>query len=252
MIQFRDMLNETELAALRRLLNASNAADNTAYSLPDDADLYWLYYGDSSASNQPEAILCAYHMGEMHNGLEIDELLCFTLPPLRGQGRFRRLFRAAKPLLRPSLRFCVQENSTARDFLSHMNARFEHEEQLMELSLDRFSEKTSGEQQDQSPVPDFPLSFVKDGPVLHVTCRYGECSLYPQGSRCYLFGVLVYERFRGKHYGSRLLGSVLSGLRSDGFSSVYLEVASDNLPAVRLYQNCGFRITERLSYYYME
>ncbi|MDO4265355.1 MAG: GNAT family N-acetyltransferase [Eubacteriales bacterium] len=274
MIQFRDFLNDEELLQLQSLMDDVNAYDSTSYSLPGDADLYWLYMEPSKeAADKMEltAVLCVYHMGDMRNDREIDELLCFTRPAFRNAGRCRALFACAHALLRPCLRFCVQETDVCRSFLRKTGAVFAYEEQIMELALasgkntasctasEAHSEKKSAAANAAAPVSvsvscsdsDAPV-FEEDGELIRVSSRFGECSLYPQGSRCYLFGVLVYRRFRGQGRGTSLLKNVLGKLREDGFHTVYLEVSSANLPAVRLYRKLGFQITERIACYYKD
>lgn len=77
---------------------------------------------------------------------------------------------------------------------------------------------------------------------------YGACRLLPYGGlRYYLYHMEIWERFRGKGWGKKLLASVLSKLPPN--SQVILQVSSWNRPAVELYRKTGFRITETLSYY---
>ena len=64
----------------------------------------------------------------------------------------------------------------------------------------------------------------------------------------YIYGVLVYDRFRGRGMGRRLLELLLSGLRAQGAERAVLEVFSENLPAVRLYESLGFSIKEKIDY----
>lgn len=90
------------------------------------------------------------------------------------------------------------------------------------------------------------LLDTQDG-ITEVSCRYGECFLSEWSDGVYLFGMLVYERFRGQGYGARILHALFERLFSQGCSRIVLEVASDNLPAVRLYQKMGFRPIERVS-----
>ena len=82
-----------------------------------------------------------------------------------------------------------------------------------------------------------------------ISTNFGEAYIRDIGGRAYIYGVLVYERFRGRGMGRRLLSEVLRQAADMGFSQAFLEVASDNLPAIRLYESSGFSLEERLDLY---
>ena len=69
------------------------------------------------------------------------------------------------------------------------------------------------------------------------------------GDRAYIYGVLVYERYRGLGYGKKLLRGLLRILRDQGYASCFLQVSSENIPAMRLYLGEGFETTEKLDLY---
>ena len=270
MIIYRDQLNETELMSLAALWEAGNALEAHPYSLPEDADIFLLYYEGSELV----ATLCIYHMGDTKDGKPIDEICAMTHPAWRRRGCFTALFSMAKALLRPVLRFGVypspspagkagggRESGGAGDaetFLEHLGAEFTHKEQFMTLPLPdpcfnaetepleltiREEAEGSGSDSDSDSAPSATLT---------VTCPFGECYLTLFGNRAYLFGVLIYRRFRGQGYGYRMLHALLSRLPERGIREVFLEVSSENLPAVRLYEKLGFAVSESLAYYILE
>ena len=266
MIIYRDQLKETELNSLAALWEAGNALETHPYSLPEDADIFLLYYEGSELV----AALCIYHMGDTKDGKPIDEICAMTHPAWRRRGCFTALFSMAKALLRPVLRFGIypspspagkaggdRESGGAGDaetFLEHLGAEFTYQEQFMTLPLPdpcfkaeteplelTIREETEGSDSDSAP-----------SATLTVTCPFGECYLTLFGSRAYLFGVLIYRRFRGQGYGYRMLHALLSRLPERGIREVFLEVSSENLPAVRLYEKLGFAVSESLAYYILE
>ena len=292
MIIYRDQLNETELNSLAALWEAGNALEAHPYSLPEDADIFLLYYGEDGMDAQKGlaeiekaeetavgtepgelvAALCIYHMGDTKDGKPIDEICAMTHPAWRRRGCFTALFSMAKALLRPVLRFGVypspspagkagggRESGGAGDaetFLEHLGAEFTHKEQFMTLPLPdpcfkaeteplelTIREEAEGSGSDSDSAPSATLT---------VTCPFGECYLTLFGSRAYLFGVLIYRRFRGQGYGYRMLHALLSRLPERGIREVFLEVSSENLPAVRLYEKLGFAVSESLAYYILE
>lgn len=274
MIIYRDQLKETELNSLAALWEAGNALEAHPYSLPEDADIFLLYYEGSELV----AALCIYHMGDTKDEKPIDEICAMTHPAWRRRGCFTALFSMAKALLRPVLRFGIypspageadggRESGGAGDaetFLEHLGAEFTYKEQFMTLLL---AEKLPGELPALPGLSDpcrreeaEPMELTireeagdSDSSVtLTVTCPFGECYLSLFGSRAYLFGVLIYRRFRGQGYGYRMLHALLSRLPERGIREVFLEVSSENLPAVRLYEKLGFAVSESLAYYILE
>lgn len=60
--------------------------------------------------------------------------------------------------------------------------------------------------------------------------------------------VEVYEEFRGKGYGYRLIGTLLNHI-FEKYDSAILHVTKENEPAYRLYKKIGFEVVEELEYY---
>lgn len=264
MIIYRDQLKETELNSLAALWEAGNALEAHPYSLPEDADIFLLYYEGSELV----AALCIYHMGDTKDEKPIDEICAMTHPAWRRRGCFTALFSMAKALLRPVLRFGIypspageadggRESGGAGDaetFLEHLGAEFTYKEQFMTLPLAGPWLKAETEPMELTIREEAEGSDSDSAPsaTLTVTCPFGECYLSLFGSRAYLFGVLIYRRFRGQGYGYRMLHALLSRLPERGIREVFLEVSSENLPAVRLYEKLGFAVSESLAYYILE
>lgn len=294
MILFRDCLNEAEAKELEHLAETCSHADGLSWSVPDDADLYFLFYEDAAdfdclsenssakcslkeAAPSLSAVLCVFHMGDTKNGLPIDELIALTRPDARRRGYFRALFSTARPLLRPMIRFSLptassekaaasgKKNAASRQFLLQIGAEHDHDEYLMELQLSKTPAANTSAAETftagtfaahalyaVSEAPPIRLHFNMQDGITAVSCRYGECFLSDWSDGVYLFGLLVYERFRGQGFGSRILHALFSRLCMQSGSRVVLEVSSDNLPAVKLYQKMGFQTIDAVSYFYLE
>ena len=55
---------------------------------------------------------------------------------------------------------------------------------------------------------------------------------------------------QGRGWGRRLLDGVIAELRTEGQEALFLEVAVDNVPALALYNRCGFERTGLRKAYY--
>ena len=62
--------------------------------------------------------------------------------------------------------------------------------------------------------------------------------------------ICVDPKFRGQKIGTRIFKSIVAIFKTQGVSKIHLEVAENNLPAIKLYQRCGFSsVGERPGYY---
>jgi len=65
-----------------------------------------------------------------------------------------------------------------------------------------------------------------------------------------VYSMAVHPDCRRQGYGTMLLDRCLETLRAEGVASVCLEVAEENIPAIRLYESMGFTPGKRLTDYY--
>ncbi|WP_169739881.1 GNAT family N-acetyltransferase [Actinospica robiniae] len=68
--------------------------------------------------------------------------------------------------------------------------------------------------------------------------------------KAWLLGIAVAEEYRGRHYGDRLLSSVLEQCRNQGVRQVLITVRPNNDAALGLYKKYHFRKTSREENYY--
>lgn len=65
-----------------------------------------------------------------------------------------------------------------------------------------------------------------------------------------IYALAVHPDARGRKLGPRLLREMVSELSNGGARQVFLEVRSDNLPAIKLYERAGFARCKELPNYY--
>lgn len=63
-----------------------------------------------------------------------------------------------------------------------------------------------------------------------------------------IYDVFVYEKHRNKGYGKALIKDFLWNYVNSG-KEIILHVSSQNIPAIKCYQSCGFVIKESIDYY---
>jgi ribosomal protein S18 acetylase RimI-like enzyme len=86
------------------------------------------------------------------------------------------------------------------------------------------------------------LVGVDDGVVV------GTLRLTGSAERSMIYGFVIDERRRGQRVGTRMLAPVIEQLHAEGVVEVGLEVDPDNTPAVRLYENYGFKTVTTYRY----
>ena len=86
--------------------------------------------------------------------------------------------------------------------------------------------------------------------------KIGRCKLESLLSGWYLHGFVIQAEYRNQGIGTKFLERILQELTvrketdmQKGFTDVFLQVSSRNVPAVTLYQNAGFEISEQRNFY---
>ena len=66
----------------------------------------------------------------------------------------------------------------------------------------------------------------------------------------YITNVAVFEKFRRKGVAKKLIDALLESAKAENGNFVTLEVRESNIPAVSLYEKCGFeKVGERKNFY---
>ena len=75
---------------------------------------------------------------------------------------------------------------------------------------------------------------------LHVMYESDDENFAIRGRRAYLFAFRVRKEYQNKGYGTRLLKTVLTRLKEDGYYEFTVGVEDDNSRAIHMYQTQGF------------
>lgn len=280
-----DTLKKETLKLLKELVSYSNKIDNTNYSAPDDADFYALLLSKDDAraliGTEPtgaeltgaeltgteltgtELISCIalYKVGETYKENPVKYLEAFTKPDYRKKGYFKLLLDSLKDELSGNvLMFGIYENTSAIATLKSLGAFHDHDELLMELKLKELESIKNFKKlkDDNTPKIRVNIDEIKEKESLRNECRFhvttfaGECYLRAEGESAYIYGVLTYEKFKKKGYAFLMLKNLLNYLKEKGMERVTLEVFSKNIPAIKLYKKLGFKVKEKIDYYYLK
>jgi ribosomal protein S18 acetylase RimI-like enzyme len=68
----------------------------------------------------------------------------------------------------------------------------------------------------------------------------------------YVYGFVVRAEYRGRGYGRQLLAQIMAETIAERAQPIFLEVETENAPALGLYHSLGFRITHTFDYYRLE
>lgn len=77
----------------------------------------------------------------------------------------------------------------------------------------------------------------------------GTIRVESDGTGAGIYGFAVVPAWRGRGIGGQVLSELVSGLLSDGYDRVGLEVETENDSALHLYRRCGFEVTGTEDYY---
>lgn len=225
-------LNAAEQQEIEEIIKASNAEDDTSYSVPDDADVWFL----SRSAGKTVSFLAVYFMGDTHEGHPVDELLLFTHPEHRMEKRAQRLLEKYEAWRKeqsgelPHVRFTVYPSDISERFLLRTGAVHEGDELLMTRSL--FGKGGLREED---------MTFSNE---------HSECSVKTYGETAYIYGVRTDVSHLREGSAERLLSGVIVSLADKGAGTAVLQVSSCNTPAVRLYEKLMFCVEERMELWY--
>lgn len=222
---------------MTKLVRSVNEADGTHYGVPEDADLYCFYYDDICRQAGAAALFC---MGERIEGRSVFEIAVFVRNDMRRQGVCGLLLKELKKYVKGSVvRFAVYENDTAGSVMEKLGAVHDHDELMLSACTKQFYDRGYEDR----------ITVTIDAEDGKAVSPYGECYFRSSKDTAYVFGVHTFANFRRNGYAASMLGRLFGYLYEKGTERVFLQVSSENLPALGLYEKLGMKETDRLSYY---
>ncbi len=102
----------------------------------------------------------------------------------------------------------------------------------------------------------FLVGEIKGRPVGYIMCKteYGFSNFKKLGfvKKGHMVSIAVLEEHRQKGIGKAIVEEALKGVKSKKCDELYLEVRCSNTGGVKLYENLGFIIKQRLKTYYRD
>lgn len=177
------------------------------------------------------------------------EVTGYTLPGYRKKGHFEELLACAKEELKDyDLDFYLVSDGKSPDaagMLEYKGWEYSHSERMMAVSMESLAEL------DTSRDPQAYTLLSEEGTytLQQYDQTIGTCKLaYFPGGTAYLYGFEIQASLRRQGY-ARLFLKKLAQFGKETNHTLLLQVGSRNEPACRLYESCGFQITEQLNYY---
>lgn len=138
------------------------------------------------------------------------------------------------------LQFKKASELSLEQLLQLWNASFEDYMVNMNMDLAAFVRRAAFEELDL----DGSIVMYADGEPAGITLN--GYRLYGPERRVWNGGTGIVKAWRGKGLGKPLIEASLEAYRSRGVNTAYLEVFTENEPAVRLYASCGYEKIEEL------
>jgi ribosomal protein S18 acetylase RimI-like enzyme len=276
----RQTLTDAELAEIEKLANACERYEDIDLRIvwdalrlrTGDATNDFLYY----SQNLLVGFLTVEGLGEAEA-----EATGTVLPEYRRRGIFRQLVAAAQDECRrsgsSSLMFsCDHRSAAARPFFDAIGATYEFAEHKMRLDMagpvaypDTRLEITKATADDAPAIaaiiaqdagitnPSFS-QHIADNMRRPVYQYYiarldgtpaGTLNVQILNGDAYIYGFVVRQEYRGRGYGRQILTHVIADIAASRPQPLFLEVETDNTPALGLYRSAGFEIVRTYDYY---
>ena len=94
----------------------------------------------------------------------------------------------------------------------------------------------------REPSYQYYIAKLNDAPV-------GTANIQMLNGDAYIYGFVVKSEFRGRGYGRHILARMIADIAAERPQPIFLDVLTDNTPALALYHSFGFQITNTFDYY---
>lgn len=145
----------------------------------------------------------------------------------------------------------VCKSTVDQNRISVIKAEYKDSEKLVEINMKAFGTKVN----DAKNYID--ENFSNDLRNLHTINLKGQIigliGIYSEVDRLYIHGFCILEEFRNRGFGREALNLTVDMCRDIAINKkVVLEVQTENLNALELYQSCGFDLQTEFRYYRKE
>ncbi|WP_031549827.1 GNAT family N-acetyltransferase [Oribacterium sp. FC2011] len=260
-------LEDMDRAAVCELVNECNLADHTNYDTDLDGDFYYIVRNDdkeeSGLDSELFAVLSGYFLGETVEGKKVIEVEAFTHPSMRGIGFFSMCYNSLRDDFRDvKIKFMIKKPLTGSDCAAYERICFEPDDESWDQTFrlkapvpfvapDTYETLRSigavhlYDELLMEKVLEHPISDPGDD----LCNKYGEVHLTGYDKETlYLYGLLVYDKYLGKGHGKALMKAVENYDKSGKYKKILLQVSSNNVIALNLYEGLGYVETERIVY----
>ncbi|MCR5008815.1 MAG: GNAT family N-acetyltransferase, partial [Oribacterium sp.] len=249
-------------------------------------DFYYIVRNDdkeeSGIDSELIAVLSGYFLGETVEGKKVIEVEAFTHPSMRGIGFFSMCYNSLRDDFRDvKIKFMIKKPLFGFDEDSYEHIRFDSydESETEGYSYEDFSHDESEDSKEEkvfrikAPVPfvtpdtyetlraigavhvndELLMEKVLEHPIAdpgdELCNKYGEVHLTGYDKETlYLYGLLVYDKYLGKGHGKALMKAVENYEKTGKYKKILLQVSSNNVIALNLYEKLGYVETERIVY----
>lgn len=175
------------------------------------------------------------------------ELSGGTIPEHRNKGLFKELVKnVAEILAKNDIKTAYSEFNPS---LSYLTGEYAYSDLLMRKKRDTIA----------NPIPltfsvrEFDRSIGNDIDIAYIgyvdSIPAGHLRINGEKGFVCLHSMKVRKSYRGQSYGLYLLRAALENFFNRHDCDVYLHVSTNNEPALKLYQTCGFETKEELKMY---